>query len=75
MHMFEHEKAKVDQLLRNDNRFKRLYDKHSRLNTKVDQASAGAIPMTQFELETLKKEKLMLRDRMQAMLQASAAQH
>lgn len=73
--MFEHEKSTVDQLLRNDAGFKRLYDKHSRLNSQVDQATSGDLPMTQFELETLKKEKLMLRDRMQAMIQARAARH
>ncbi len=73
--MFEFEQATVEALLDNDDQFRRLYDKHRDLNTRVDAVNAGNARMEHFELETLKKEKLMLRDRMQAMIYAYAANH
>lgn len=73
--MFEHDQTTVRQLLERDNGFRRLYDKHSSLNRRVDQAAAGTLAMSPDELELLKKEKLMLRDQLQAMIQAETAHH
>jgi uncharacterized protein len=73
--MFEFEQATVEALLNNDDQFRRLFDKHRDLNTQVDAVNSGSATMEHFELETLKKEKLMLRDRMQAMIQAYTAKH
>ncbi len=66
--MFENDKATVEELLDHDDGFRRLYDKHSMLNERVDEISAGEEAMDQLELETLKKEKLLLADRMQSMI-------
>ena len=71
--MFEHDQATVARLLDADDGFRRLYNKHSVLNAKVDQAHAGKAAMDDIQLEVLKKEKLFLRDRMQAMIQAHSA--
>jgi len=68
--MFEFDQAAVDQLLNADDNFRRLYDKHRDLNAKVDLVNAGKAPMDPFELETMKREKLHIADRMQAMLYA-----
>ena len=68
--MFENEKATVNELLQNDNGFRRLYDKHSVLNARVDQINAGDAAMEQLQFESLKKEKLRLADRMQTMIHA-----
>lgn len=73
--MFEFEQATVSVLLSDDDQFRRLYDKHRDLNTRVDAVNAGNAKMEHFELEILKKEKLMLRDRMQAMIYAYTANH
>ena len=73
--MFEYEEATVEALLTHDDRFRRLYDKHRDLNSQVDDVNAGNSTMEHFDLEILKKEKLMVRDRMQAMIQAYAANH
>lgn len=73
--MIEFDQATIDRLLNSDTSFKRLYDKHSMLNAKVDKVTAGDEAMEQFELETLKKEKLMIRDRLHAMLQAQRMRH
>ena len=71
--MFDSDQATVDKLLNADDGFRRLYNKHSVLNAKVDQAQAGKAAMDDIQLELLKKEKLLLRDRMQAMIQAHSA--
>ena len=71
--MFDYDQVTVDQLLNADDGFRRLYNKHSVLNAKVDQAQAGNAAMDGVQLELLKKEKLLLRDRMQAMIQALSA--
>ncbi|MBX9607363.1 MAG: YdcH family protein [Gammaproteobacteria bacterium] len=68
--MFEHDQATVARLLDADDGFRRLYNKHSLLNAKVDQVNAGKAAMGDLELEMLKKEKLLLRDRLQAMIQS-----
>jgi uncharacterized protein YdcH (DUF465 family) len=73
--MFEFDQATVDKLLDSDDGFRRLYNKHSVLNAKVDQVTAGKAAMEDLQLEGLKKEKLMLRDRMQAIIQAHSVKH
>ena len=71
--MFDYDQATVDKLLMADDGFRRLYNKHSVLNAKVDQAHAGKAAMDDNQLELLKKEKLLLRDRMQAMIHAHSS--
>jgi uncharacterized protein YdcH (DUF465 family) len=73
--MFEHEQAIVNELLNDNPAFRRIYEKHSQLNAKVDRATTGEAPIEHFELETMKKEKLMLRDKLQAMIHARSARH
>ena len=70
--MADYDQATVERLLDADDGFRRLYNKHSVLNAKVDQAQAGKAPMDGTQLELLKKEKLLLRDRMQAMINAQS---
>ena len=55
--MFEFEQATVSALLNDDDQFRRLYDKHRDLNTRVDAVNAGNAKMEHFELEIMKKEK------------------
>ena len=55
--MFEHDQATVTRLLHADDGFRRLYNKHSLLNAKVDQVTSGKTPMDDLKLEMLKKEK------------------
>ena len=73
--MLEFDQATIDRLLNSDTGFRRLYDKHCMLNAKVDKVTAGDEAMEQLELETLKKEKLAIRDRLQAMLRDHALRH
>ena len=70
--MFENEQATVEALLKSDGTFRHLYDKHAELNARVDEINAGSETMQQLELETLKKEKLLLADQMEAILRERA---
>lgn len=73
--MFEHDQEIVDSLLTADNDFKRMYEKHEKLKQKVRDANIGAEPMDDFALEDLKKEKLLLKDRMAAMIASYRQAH
>ena len=42
--------------------FAKIFDKHNELDQKIDHAEKGDIPMTDMEIEVLKKEKLLLKD-------------
>ena len=73
--MFEKERATVEALLHEDAGFRRLYQKHASLNARVDEVTAGDMPMDPLDLEGLKKEKLDLADRMHDMIRAYNAHH
>jgi uncharacterized protein YdcH (DUF465 family) len=66
--MFEYDQEIVDTLLTENADFKRLYDKHVELKQRVHDANTGTDPIDDYALENLKKEKLLLKDRMAAMI-------
>lgn len=67
--MFEYEHTIVANLLLEDMNFKRLYDKHIQLKQRVNGANEGMEDIDDFTLENLKKEKLMLKDKMAAIIE------
>lgn len=67
--MFEFDQNIVDSLLSENNDFKRLYEKHGELKRRVKEANIGTAPIDHFDLENMKKEKLMLKDQMAAMIE------
>lgn len=73
--MFEYDQDVVEYLLSEDDDFKRLYEKHSELKRKVQEANLGTHPMDDFSLEDLKKEKLLLKDRMAAKIATYRSDH
>ncbi len=73
--MFEYDQHIVNALLSESNDFKRLYEKHDMLNHRVDEITAGTVPMDDFSLEKLKKEKLLLKDRMASMIEDYRRDH
>lgn len=73
--MFEHDQEIVDSLLKEDEDFKRMYEKHGKLKQKVRDANLGTDPMDDFALEDLKKEKLQLKDRMAAIIASYREAH
>lgn len=48
--------------------FLRIFDKHNELDDKITKAENGELVLTDKEVETLKKEKLLLKDEAYAIL-------
>lgn len=62
--MFEHDQEIVHRLLAENPDFKLLYTKHQELDDKVDKAGSGELPLDDVTLEKMKKERLLLMDKM-----------
>ena len=73
--MFEHDQQIVTSLLQEDDDFKRLYSKHVELKQRVNDVNSGVVPMDDMSLEKIKKEKLLLKDRMARMIESYRQQH
>lgn len=67
--MFEHDQSIVDRLLAESDEFTRLFNKHHQLKERVHDANAGTAVIDEAELENMKKQKLLLKDRMAAMIE------
>lgn len=48
--------------------FLKVFDKHNELDDQIDKAERGEIPLTDLEIEKLKKEKLLLKDEAYGMI-------
>ncbi len=55
--------------------FLKVFDKHNELDNEITKAENGEIPMSDLELEKLKKEKLLLKDEAYAMIIAYKKEH
>ena len=73
--MFENDQEIVNFLLNESNDFKRLYDKHGNIKRKVHEANEGNLSVDDDSLETLKKEKLYLKDCMSLMIEDYRRSH
>ena len=73
--MFEFDRQIVDYLLSENFDFKRLYDKHDMLNQQVDEITSGNLTADDLTLERMKKEKLLLKDRLSSMIEDYKRQH
>ncbi|HHO64955.1 MAG TPA: DUF465 domain-containing protein [Epsilonproteobacteria bacterium] len=60
--MLHEYRDEIHELKQQNAHFAKIFEKHNELDQKVEDAEAGRIPMTDIELETLKKEKLRLKD-------------
>ena len=60
--MLHEYRDEIHELKMQNAHFAKIFEKHNELDQKVEDAEAGRIPMTDVELETLKKEKLRLKD-------------
>jgi uncharacterized protein YdcH (DUF465 family) len=69
--MFEHEQEIVSKLLVDNAQFRSLYNRHSLLKQQVKDAEAGEAGVDHFQLGAMKKEKLLAKDQMAAII----AQH
>ena len=71
--MFEHHQPEMEQLLKDNEDFRRLYNHHQKLDKQVTAAELGTAPMDDLALNKLKKEKLHAKDQLAKMMQTIAA--
>ena len=60
--MLHEYRDEIHELKQQNAHFAKIFEKHNEIDKKVEDAEAGRIPITDIELETLKKEKLLLID-------------
>lgn len=73
--MFEYDQHIVDALLSESADFQRLYRKHVELKQRVHDANSRASLMDDATLENLKKEKLLIKDKMAAIIEEYRRAH
>lgn len=73
--MFEYDREIVASLLNNNEAFRRLYVKHEELKNQVDEINHGLTPADEKQLGFLKKEKLLLKDRMASIIAGYRQSH
>ena len=66
--MFPEFRALITTLKGHDAHFTRLFDKHNEMDQRIKNMEAHIEPGTPTEVETLKKEKLQLKDQLYAHL-------
>jgi uncharacterized protein len=70
-----HSQEEVEQILKRNPEFRKLYHHHRELNTKVMDAELGVLPIDDITLMQMKKEKLLAKDRLQRMVQSRELMH
>jgi len=60
--MLHEYKEDIHELKMSNAHFAKIFEKHNELDQKVEDAEADRVILTDVELETLKKEKLLLKD-------------
>lgn len=66
--MFPEYRDLITQLKHNDLHFTKLFDRHNEIDQKIKNIEANIEHATDVEVETLKKEKLNLKDQLYAIL-------
>lgn len=62
--MFENQQKEIESLLSDNEEFRTLYQRHQELDKKVLDAELGVLPLDDFTLAKMKKEKLWAKDRL-----------
>jgi len=71
--MFEHRQNKMDELMKENEDFRRIYNRHQALDKRVSAAELGTAPMEDLALNQLKKEKLWAKDKLAMFMDAVQA--
>jgi uncharacterized protein YdcH (DUF465 family) len=71
--MFPEHRELISSLKGNDHHFTRLFDQHNALDQKIKNMEDGLEIATNVEIETLKREKLQLKDEIYVILQKASA--
>lgn len=70
--MFPEYRDLITQLKTSDHHFTRLFDKHNELDGRIQRMEQGIEPGSHEQIETLKKEKLMLKDQLYDILRKAS---
>ena len=70
--MFPEYRELITQLKTTDHHFSRLFDIHNELDQKIKNLESGIEKATDIEIESLKKEKLHLKDELYTILKSKA---
>jgi len=71
--MFEHRQNRMEELMKGNEDFRRIYNQHQELDKRVTAAELGTAPMDDLALNRLKKEKLWAKDKLAIFMDASPA--
>jgi len=66
--MFESNQEQLEQLLRENEAFREIYNQHQQLHKRVMAAETGTAPMDDYALTQLKKQKLHAKDELSRMM-------
>jgi uncharacterized protein YdcH (DUF465 family) len=69
--MFEHHQEKMEKLMKENDEFLRIYNRHQELDKRVTAAEVGTAPMEDLALNQLKKEKLWAKDKLARIMNES----
>ncbi len=70
--MFPEYRDLITKLKTTDHHFTRLFDRHNALDQKIKNMESHITPGTHEEIEVMKKEKLMLKDQLYAILKKAS---
>ena len=73
--MFEYDQDIVEVLLNDNEQFQALYKEHNALKKRVRDAELGVLPLDDLSLGTMKKEKLLAKDKMAALIEQYRREH
>ena len=73
--MFEYDQDIVEVLLNDNKQFQALYKEHNTLKEKVRDAELGVLPLDASSVGTMKKEKLLAKDKMAAIIEQYRREH
>lgn len=71
--MFEHRQEIMEKLMRENEEFLRMFNRHQELDKRVTAAEVGTAPMEDMALTQLKKEKLWAKDQLARMMDTQSA--
>jgi len=67
--MLHEYRDEITQLKQDNAHFAKIFEKHNELDQQTTDADEGRSPLSDIEIETMKKEKLMLKDEALKMIQ------
>ncbi|HHH19282.1 MAG TPA: DUF465 domain-containing protein [Campylobacterales bacterium] len=66
--MLHEYRDEITALKQSNAHFARIFNDHNELDQKVEDALQGRVPLTDVEIEVMKKQKLLLKDEMLKMI-------